>query len=381
MASNNARMYWRSIPGGTGTNGVTLTAKRMSDGATIASGVTAGAGNEAGRADIAVGYPGPHYVEGTNSGTTLRASSRDVGFIGTFSAADLPMLHMGEFANGVLSGILDELAVSSDGSGLDVDVATGGFVVNGHPFANSAIANLAVTANASGNARIDTVVVRLTQPGQTLEGKIELAVVAGTPAASPVAPSLTQTSATWEEALADVAVANGASIPGAITDRRAFAGPRFVDSAAIEASPTFTGTATFDDIAADDVSLDALTLTGQTHHSLAAPPAIVAGAAAGSTGAVSSVQGGHEWATFILTPGGTGIAAGTLATVTFPTARPNDDYHVSLDALDEDAAVAVRDVGIYASQTGFSTTGFSILVLGALSSGTTYRLGYLVKGS
>lgn len=63
-----------------------------------------------------------------------------------------------------------------------------------------------VAANASGNPRIDTVVLRKSWAAQT----VRIAILQGTPAASPVPPTLTQTvGVTWEIPLADIAVANG----------------------------------------------------------------------------------------------------------------------------------------------------------------------------
>lgn len=79
-----------------------------------------------------------------------------------------------------------------------------------------------ISANVSGNPRIDTVILRKDWTTQT----IRLAVLTGTPAGSPVAPTLTQTPATrWEIPLADIAVASGfVTITDAnITPRRAWA--------------------------------------------------------------------------------------------------------------------------------------------------------------
>lgn len=65
---------------------------------------------------------------------------------------------------------------------------------------------VSVAANASGNPRIDTVVLRKSWAAQT----VRIAILQGTPAGSPVPPTLTQTvSVTWEIPLADIAVANG----------------------------------------------------------------------------------------------------------------------------------------------------------------------------
>ncbi len=87
-----------------------------------------------------------------------------------------------------------------------VDITVGSAIVRGTWYNTSANVNKAIAANASGNPRIDTVVLRKDYTAQT----VRLAVLQGTPAGSPVAPSLTQVDGTtWEIPLADIAVANG----------------------------------------------------------------------------------------------------------------------------------------------------------------------------
>lgn len=93
------------------------------------------------------------------------------------------------------------------GANMSVDVTSGAALVDGTFYNNSTTVNLPVSSNSSGNPRIDTVVLRKTWASQT----VRLAVKAGTPAATPVPPTMTQTaSTTWEIPLWDVAVANGA---------------------------------------------------------------------------------------------------------------------------------------------------------------------------
>jgi hypothetical protein len=62
------------------------------------------------------------------------------------------------------------------------------------------------TANGS-NPRIDRIVVRLNQ----INRSIKIAVVDGTPAATPVAPELTRTSDIYELGIADVLVPTAAT--------------------------------------------------------------------------------------------------------------------------------------------------------------------------
>lgn len=100
-----------------------------------------------------------------------------------------------------------------------VTVSPGAALVNGKYYFSDANETLSIGANVSGNDRIDTVVLRAVYTAQT----IRLVVLAGTPAASPVPPSLTQTDGVqWEIPLADVYVSNGfVSIADTdITDRR-----------------------------------------------------------------------------------------------------------------------------------------------------------------
>lgn len=130
---------------------------------------------------------------------------------------------------GPSKGHRGELAVTelSTGAGASVEVALGSaFVGNGENdvfYMNLAtVATVAISENSSGNDRIDTVCVRYDQTGPTLA----LTVVEGTPAGSPVPPTLTQTEADYYLPLADIAVANGwTTISNSeITDRRQFAG-------------------------------------------------------------------------------------------------------------------------------------------------------------
>lgn len=91
----------------------------------------------------------------------------------------------------------------------NVKVSPGSALVRGIGYINDADVTLSIAANASGNARIDTIVLRADFTAQT----VRLAVRQGTPAASPVAPTLTQTDGVlWEIPLADVAVANGFTV-------------------------------------------------------------------------------------------------------------------------------------------------------------------------
>jgi hypothetical protein len=87
-----------------------------------------------------------------------------------------------------------------------VEVTAGSAIVRGTWYNSSATETLAIGANASGNPRIDTIILRKDYAAQT----IRLVVLPGAPAVTPSAPALTQTDGvTWELPLADIAVANG----------------------------------------------------------------------------------------------------------------------------------------------------------------------------
>lgn len=140
--------------------------------------------------------------------------------------------------NGTPSGT--ELKVTA-GSGLVVAVAAGQAMVRGHYYVSTASENLTLTAANPTNPRIDAVVLTLDPSANS----IVLAVVAGTPASSPVAPTLTQTDAgVYQYQLATVAVAAGAGSVGTITDTRNFFGSRFgIWTTAGRPTSPFTGQA------------------------------------------------------------------------------------------------------------------------------------------
>lgn len=140
--------------------------------------------------------------------------------------------------NGTPAGT--ELKVSA-GTGLQVSVALGQAMVRGHYYVSTSAELLTIgTANPT-NPRIDSIVLTLDPSANS----IVLAVVAGTPASSPVAPTLTQTDAgVYQMELAQVAVAAGAGTVGTITDKRAFIGSRFgIWSTAGRPTSPYTGQA------------------------------------------------------------------------------------------------------------------------------------------
>jgi hypothetical protein len=132
----------------------------------------------------------------------------------------------------VLSGIVGDGVVKGSGAGdecqvvedspaaMSVLVGLGKIFIQGYFLeVYSADEELAIAAADGSNPRIDLIVARRDLTGRTAT----LAVLAGTPAASPTAPSLTQNaSGTWEIALASVLVPAGSTsvINSRITDLR-----------------------------------------------------------------------------------------------------------------------------------------------------------------
>jgi hypothetical protein len=122
-------------------------------------------------------------------------------------------------ATGVITGRLNQLVVSADGSAMSVSVASGRSWVDGFAHENDSALALTIEA-ADADPRIDRVVVRLDRTAN----EARLRVLKGTPAASPTPPALTQTDTLYELLLADVTVpaTAGVIVAGNVTDRRTF---------------------------------------------------------------------------------------------------------------------------------------------------------------
>lgn len=144
-------------------------------------------------------------------------------FFGKILASDAAGFVIPAYANNLTVQASSPAAAS-------VDVATGAAYVKGFFYENDALNTLAIAANASGNPRLDRIVLRVNFAAQT----VRLAVLQGTAAATPALPALTQTyGTTWEISLAYVWVANGFVTITAVEihDERIF-------SATFDASPT-----------------------------------------------------------------------------------------------------------------------------------------------
>lgn len=134
-----------------------------------------------------------------------------------YNAVDFAAYFGSLVTNGIFYKVTTNLQVSP-GSGLGVSVATGCAWINGYRYENTDALNMPLTTANGSNPRIDRIVVRLSQVSRS----IQLAVIAGTPAAIPVAPALTRTSDIYELGIADVLVPAAATsiIANNITDTR-----------------------------------------------------------------------------------------------------------------------------------------------------------------
>lgn len=122
--------------------------------------------------------------------------------------------------DGVIRGFLDEFVVFGDSTGRQVKVKAGECWIQGNWGQLASQKTLSIAANSSGNPRIDRVILR----NDFSNNRIEVDVLTGTPAGTPVAPAVTQNTTKWEISLALVAVANGAATitAGNVTDYRTF---------------------------------------------------------------------------------------------------------------------------------------------------------------
>ena len=131
-----------------------------------------------------------------------------------YNAEQMSEYFRGIINEGVYQHLDGGLAVTA-GTGLAVNVAAGRAIIQNRWIQNSAAMSLTIAAASETYARKDAVVIRLNWSSRS----ISIAVKTGTPAASPVAPSMTRNRTTYEMALAYVNVAaNATSVT--VTDKR-----------------------------------------------------------------------------------------------------------------------------------------------------------------
>lgn len=113
--------------------------------------------------------------------------------------------------DGVLN-VQNKCAITA-GTGMTVNQDTGQIVGHGLWYENDASKALTITTADATHNRIDTAVVHFDLSAKTAVSQVN----AGTPAASPTPPSLTQSSSVWEVPLADILVPAGASDSSSFT--------------------------------------------------------------------------------------------------------------------------------------------------------------------
>jgi hypothetical protein len=139
--------------------------------------------------------------DGTNSGYTMAQLTEWMRLLVGINSTNL---------SGVAQDYLNELAVT--GTSSPVAVNTGGAIVYGFPYFNSASVNV-VVATPSVSTRVDVVVLEVDWTAQT----VRIGLQAGTEGAG--VPALTQTpSTTWQMPLANASITTGGVIT--LTDRR-----------------------------------------------------------------------------------------------------------------------------------------------------------------
>ena len=125
------------------------------------------------------------------------------------------------WSNGIMNSFANSLQVTALASpNMSVYAGIGGCFIDGYWMYNNAALNLGIAANTSGNPRIDRIIVSIDEVNARV---VSIQVLQGSPAASPIPPSLTQNSgSTYQLSLAQVYVANGVNqiLPGNITDER-----------------------------------------------------------------------------------------------------------------------------------------------------------------
>lgn len=94
-----------------------------------------------------------------------------------------------------------------DSSGMQVKVDTGECWIQGHYGENASVKTLPIAAAHATLARLDRVVLR----ADFVNNRVELDVLTGTAATTPVLPTLTTNTSVWEVSLAQVSVAAGAT--------------------------------------------------------------------------------------------------------------------------------------------------------------------------
>jgi hypothetical protein len=171
------------------------------------------------------GNPGPFRIFWDYANVVKNQYSKVTGPSGPVDVGNIPLIFRTN-TDGVIESVGNNLAISSNGTGMTVQVATGAAMVRGVLYDQLTSGSLAIEA-AGSKPRIDTVVVQVVPPGagENIEGRSQLVVRKGAEAAVPVAPTLTQTNSLWEFPLANVEVGASAIVIASnkVIDRRTYA--------------------------------------------------------------------------------------------------------------------------------------------------------------
>lgn len=136
------------------------------------------------------------------------------------------MSHVTLGRHGVLfDAASNSMSVFADATGMQVKVRTGECWIKGHWGEVTAQKTLPITAAHATLGRKDRVILRC----DFSNDRIELDVLAGTPASSPAVPALTQDSSKWETSLAIVTIPAADTSIGAtqVEDKRGYANRTF----------------------------------------------------------------------------------------------------------------------------------------------------------
>lgn len=165
--------------------------------------------------------PGPMYYEVTVGDATKRHST-----FGIQPVRDLDLSALVPWqtiwTNGVNPTYGDAFEVTANGSNLILTVGSGAGIIDGQPFYMAASDTLTVTAAHASLPRIDLAYAAVYNADSADMGKAEILLLAGTPAASPSAPTPTITDGDYIE-LASIRVDAGVTAiaaSGKVTDLR-----------------------------------------------------------------------------------------------------------------------------------------------------------------
>jgi len=179
---------------------------------------------------------------------------------------------------GVAAGYLNSMSSAAAGANT-VNVNTGGALVDGKPYQNTAVVPVNIpSAVGAGNTRIDRIVLRADWTAQT----VRITRLAGTDAASPTAPSITQISGTtYDVLLCRVLVNTSGTV--VVTDERTYGQS--------DTEGFLDGAVTEDKLAAA-VALQLVT-NGDSHNHVGGDGAEIPEAALAAAAAAKLVTGGN----------------------------------------------------------------------------------------